>query len=259
MAGHSKWHNIKHRKAAQDAKKGKVYSIHSKFIALAAQNWWDPDTNSTLAMAIEKAKKEWVPNDNIARAIKKWTWDDKSWIQISEIVYEWYSPWWIAILVNVLTDNKNRSSASIKHIFSKFWWNLWEAWTVSWMFKRKGIIIIDSSRYNYDNIEEMIFETNAEDISLEDDIIKIITKVEDLNEIVKFFEEKQIEIEEYEVDYIPENEAIVEDFDKVLRFKKMYEAFDEDEDVQSISSNEVISEKLINEVEAFIDKNTFRT
>jgi len=146
MAKHSKYDNIKHRKAAQDAKKGKIYSIHAKLITLAAQGEWDPSKNPNLAMLIEKAKKDWVPNDTIDRAIKKWTWEDKSGCIIQEILYEWYGPSWIAIIVKVLTDNKNRTAASIRHIFWKYSWNLWESWSVSWMFKRKWIIIIDSTK-----------------------------------------------------------------------------------------------------------------
>ncbi len=259
MARHSKWHNIKHRKAAQDAKKWKTYSLHSKLITLAASKWWDPKDNPTLAAAIAKAKSEWVPNDNIDRAIRKWTWEDKSWVQIQEIIYEWYAPGWVAILVSTLTDNKNRTVASIKHIFSRYGWNMWESWAVSWMFKRKWVIVIDSEKYNYDDIEELSLETLVEDITQEDEIIKIITTPEDLLEVTEFFRNKNIDIEDYETDYIPDNIVEVTEFDKALKFKKMYEAFEEDEDVQFVSSNEEISEELDKEVEDFIEKNTFRT
>lgn len=259
MAKHSKYDNIKHRKAAQDRIKWKIYAIHAKLITLAAQSEWDPNLNPNLSMLIEKAKKDWVPNENIDRAIKKWTWENKDWLQITEIIYEWYAPGWVAILVNVLTDNKNRTAASIRHIFSKFWWNLWESWSVSWMFKRKWEIIIDGDKYSYDKIEELVFETDAEDIKKNWNIITIITPAESLDEISKFFEKKWIEIEESNTKFIPENKIELIDFDKTLKFKKMIETFEEDEDVESVSSNEIIDIDLDEKVEDFIEKNKFKT
>jgi len=259
MAKHSKYDNIKHRKAAQDAKKWKIYSIHAKLITLAAQWEWDPSKNPNLAMLIEKAKKDWVPNENIDRAIRKWTWEDKSWCIIQEILYEWYWPSWVAIIVKVLTDNKNRTAASIRHIFSKYSWSLWETWSVSWMFKRKGIIIIDSSKYNYDNIEELTFETEAEDIVAQNNIIKITTNVDFLQKITDFFVKNGIEIVSSEMEYIVDNNIDIKDFDHALKIVKMIEAFEEDEDVESVHTTENINDVLLKEVLDFIEKNTFRT
>lgn len=259
MAKHSKYDNIKHRKAAQDAKKGKIYSLHAKLITLAAQSNGDPDQNPHLAMCIEKAKKAGVPNENIERAIKKWTWEDKSWEQIMEICYEWYSHWWVAIIVHTLTDNKNRTASNIRHIFHKYGWTLWEQWAVSWMFKKKWIIIINKEKYDYDSIEELVFETDAEDIQWEANIIKVITSPDSLAEVSKSLKDKNIELEFSEIEYIAENNTELNDFDKTLKFKKMIEAFYEDEDVENISSNETIDESLEKEVEDFIEKNTFRT
>lgn len=259
MARHSKWHNIKHRKAAQDAKKWKTYSLHAKLISLAAQSSWDPEKNPNLANAIATAKADWVPNENIDRAIKKWTWEDKSWITIQEIIYEWYSAGWVALMVKVLTDNKNRTASSIRHIFSKYSWNMWEAWSVSWMFDQRWIIIIDPSKYDYDKIEEIVFETNALDISKENEEIKIITSKDDLYDIVSLLKEKWIELDFFWVDFIAENDIEVTDFDNALKIKKMLEEFEEDEDVESVSSNEIISDELDKEVEGFIEKNRFRT
>ena len=259
MAKHSKFDNIKHRKAAQDAKKWKIYSLHAKLITLAAQSEWDPLKNPNLAMLIEKAKKDWVPNDNIDRAIKKWTWADKNWAQITEIAYEWYAPWWVAVIITVLTDNKNRTASNIRHIFSKTSWNMGESGSVSWMFKRKGVIIINSSSYDYNKIEEIIMETDAEDIILEWNIIKIITSVENLSKIENILIDSKIQIENSMLDYIPDNKVKITDFDKALKIIKMIEAFNEDEDVSCINSNEIIDEKLLKEIENFIEKNTFKT
>ena len=214
MAKHSKYDNIKHRKAAQDAKKGKIYSLHAKLIALAAQSGWDPDKNPNLAMHIEKAKKDWVPNENIDRAIKKGTGEDKSGVQIQEIMYEWYWPGWVAILVNVLTDNKNRSASSIRHIFSKYGGNMWESGAVSWMFNRKWVIVIDSTKNDYDKVEELVYETSAEDISKDDISIEIITSSEDLEEVKNHLESNGVEIESYENDYLADNEIELGDFER---------------------------------------------
>ncbi len=239
--------------------KWKVFSIHAKLIAVAAQWWGDPDSNPWLALAINKAKKDWVPNENIDRAIKKWTGEDKSAAQIVEIVYEWYAPGWVAVMVSVLTDNKNRTVANIKHIFSKYSWNMWESWAVSWMFHRKWVIFIDPTKYDYERIEELVFETNAEDIISEDSYIKITTSIEDYQDVEKFFWEKEIELLESKLDYVPDNEVEITDFDKALKIKKMIESFQEDEDVSLVSTNETIGEELDKEVDDFIEKNTFKS
>lgn len=250
---------VEKRRSLVNAVKGKVFSIHAKLIAMAAQKGGDPDSNPTLHTAIYKAKKEWVPNETIDRAIKKGTWEDKDTAQISEIVYEGYATGGVALVINTLSDNKNRTVSNIRHIFSKYGWNMWEAWAVSWMFKRKWVIFIDPSKHNFNKIEELVYETKAEDILMEANYIKIITAIDDFSEVEKFFEEKGIEILESKLDYIPDNEVEITDFDKALKCKKMIEAFEEDEDVESVSSNEKISDELEKEVEAFIEKNTFKT
>jgi len=249
---------VQARKDAVNAVKWKIFAIHAKLIAIAAVKWWNPDDNPALATAIHKAKKDWVPNDNIERAIKKWTWEDKNAAAIEEITYEWYASGWVAIMVTVLTDNKNRTVASIRHIFSKYSGNMWESWAVSWMFHRKWVIFIDPSKHSYEDIEALVFETNAEDIISEEKYIKIITSVEDYHEVEKYLEEKWIEFIESKLDFVPDNEVEITDFDKALKFTKMLEAFNDDEDVSHVSSNEIISEELQKEVDDFIEKNTFR-
>lgn len=250
---------VQARKNAVNSVKWKIFSLHAKLIAVAAAKWWNPDDNPTLSSAIHTAKKAWVPNDNIDRAIKKWTWEDKDAAQIYEIVYEWYAPGWVAIIVQTLTDNKNRTVSNIRHIFTKYGWNIWESWAVSWMFHRKWVIFIDPSKHDYESVEELVFETNAEDIISEETYIKIIISVEDFNEVEKYLEEKGIEIMQSKLDYVPDNDVEITEFDKALKFKKMIEAFEEDEDVALVSTNEIISTDLEKEVDAFIEKNTFRT
>ncbi|MCP4523609.1 MAG: YebC/PmpR family DNA-binding transcriptional regulator [Candidatus Gracilibacteria bacterium] len=250
---------VQARKNVVNAAKGKVFSIHAKLIAIAAQKGGDPDKNPTLYSAVHKAKKEGVPNDNIERAIKKGTGEDKTAAQIVEITYEGYAPGGVAVMVSALTDNKNRTVSSIRHIFSKYGGNMGESGAVSWMFHRKGVIFIDPSTHQFEELEELIYETNAEDLIQEETYIKVLTTVDDFNEIENFLEDKNIEIMESKIDFVPDNEIELDDFDKVLKFKKMIEAFDEDEDVSQVSTNEEISEKLSQEVDEFIEKNTFRT
>lgn len=250
---------VQARKDAVNQVKWKIFSLHAKLISVAAAKWWNPEDNPALAAAIAKAKKEWVPNDNIDRAIKKWTWEDKTAQAIQEIIYEWYAPGWVAMMVSTLTDNKNRTVSNIRHIFSKYGWNLWENWVVSWMFHRKWVIFIDPAKFEYEKIEEIVFETSAEDIQVEDSYIKIITSVDDFHEVEKYLEEKWVEFIETKLDFVPDNDTEITDFDNALKFKKMLEAFDEDEDVSLVSSNEIISPELEKEVDEFIEKNRFRT
>ncbi|MDQ7009314.1 MAG: YebC/PmpR family DNA-binding transcriptional regulator [Candidatus Gracilibacteria bacterium] len=247
------------RRDAVNAVKGKVFAIAAKLISLAAQSGGDIDMNPSLAMEVEKARKAGVPNDNITRAIKKGTGEDKEAAVITEIVYEGYAAGGVSLMISTLTDNKNRTVANIRHIFAKYSGNMGESGAVSWMFHRKGIIFIDPSKHTSDEIEELVFETDAQDFISEDGYIKIISEVEDFNSVVKFFEEKNISILESKIAFIPDTETEITEFDKVLKFTKMMEAFDEDEDVNTVSTNEIIDEKLQKEVNEFIEKNTFRT
>jgi len=250
---------VQARKNAVNAVKGKIFSTHAKLISMAAQSGGNPDDNPTLASAIYTAKKAGVPNDNIDRAIKKWTGEDKSAAQIVEIVYEGYAPGGVAIVVSTLTDNKNRTVSNIRSIFSKCGGNLGEAGAVAWMFHKKWVIFIDPAKHDYDSIEELVFETDAEDIVMEAGYIKILTALEDFHTVEQFFERKEIEVLESKVDYIPDNEVEVDDFDKALKITKMIESLNEDEDVATVSTNEIISDELQAEVDEFIEKNTFRS
>lgn len=250
---------VQARKDAVNKVKWKIFSLHAKLISIAANSGGNPDDNPALASAIYKAKKDWVPANNIEKAIKKWTWEDKNTSVIMEIVYEWYAPGWVSVMISVLSDNKNRTVSNIRHIFSKFGWSMWESWSVSWTFNRKWVIFIDPKKYDTDEIEELVYETKAEDFIVEGSYLKIITSVEDYHEVENFFEAKEIELMETKLDFIPDNDVEITDFDKALKFTKMIEAFNDDEDVSLVSSNESISDELQKEVDDFIEKNTFRT
>jgi YebC/PmpR family DNA-binding regulatory protein len=212
-----------------------------------------------LHAAVYKAKKDGVPNENIDRAIKKGSGEDKDAVQISEILYEGYAPGGVALIINVLTDNKNRTVANIRHAFTKFGGNMGESGAVSWMFHRKGVIFIDPAKHNFASVEEIAFETDIEDMFMEAGYIKITTELEDFATVEKFLEYKNIELFESKTDYIPDTEVEVDDFDKALQFTKMMEAFHADEDVEFVATNEIISDELHSKVDDFIEKNTFRS
>lgn len=254
-----RWPVVERKKNISNAAKAKVYAIHAKLISLAAQKWWDPNLNPSLYDAIEKARKDSVPADNITRAIKKWTWEDKDWSQIEQIVYEWYWVAWVWVLVTTVTDNRNRTVANIRHIFTRFWGNLWESWSLKFVFERKWLIFIDLEKYSSDELEWLVFETEVEDYLVEDGLFKVITTLENFATVKSFFNEKWIELSFADLDYIPNNEMEVTDFDNALKLTKMLDAFKEDEDVEKITVNMIISDELQKEVDEFIEKNTFRT
>ena len=254
-----RWPVVQARKDSVNKIKGKIFSIHAKLIAIASSSGWNPDDNPNLALAIQKAKKDGVPTSNIEKAIKKWTWEDKNSKQITEIIYEWYAPGWISVMILVLTDNKNRTVSNIRHIFSKFGGNMWENGSVSWSFHRRWVIFIDPKKYDTQEIENLIYETDSLDFIINKDYLKIITSIETHSKIEDFFEERNIELIESKLDFVAEGYVEINEFEKALKFTKMIEAFNEDEDVAGVSTNEIISEELQKEVNEFIEKNSFKT
>lgn len=249
---------VEKRKWIVNAAKWKIFAVHGKLITLAAQSGWDPNMNPRLAEAIDKAKAANVPNENIERAIKKWTWEDKTWVQLMEVNYEWYGPGWVAIIVSTITDNKNRTASDIRHIFSKFGGNMWEPGSVSFIFSKMWVIYINLDSYNKEEIEELVLETNATDMIEEWNYLKIISEMSDLKATKEFLESKNIELESAKVDYIYSTAANVTDFEQALKLTKMLDSFEESDDVEAVHSNSIIDEKLQNEVYDFIEKNTFK-
>jgi YebC/PmpR family DNA-binding regulatory protein len=172
MSGHSKWHSIRHKKGAADAARGKIFTRHAKLITIAARDGGDPEMNPSLRLAIDNAKKENMPNANIERAIKKGTGEDKDGTQFFEITYEGYAPGGIAVLVSTFTDNKNRTVSSIRSIFSKNGGNLGESGSVSFMFHKKGIILVSNPS---DEIEMAAIEAGAEDVVISEKMLEVST------------------------------------------------------------------------------------
>ncbi|EKE30057.1 MAG: hypothetical protein ACD_2C00050G0002 [uncultured bacterium (gcode 4)] len=252
---------IERQKSIANALKWKVFSIHAKLISLAAQKWWDPSENPSLYDAIEKAKKDNVPADNIARAIKKWTGEDKDSVQINEIYYEWYAPGWVWVIAKSLTDNKNRTSSNIRHIFSKYWWSLWETWSVSnFAFKFVWIIYLNLNWKKLEDIEETLMESWADDYTQEDENeVRVISQKQDLASVVKYLKEASMDISEYSLGYVPNTLSEVTDFDKALKIIKLVEDLEGDEDIEKVWHNYNISDELQNQVLDALEKARFRT
>lgn len=238
MAGHSKWSNIKRRKGAQDAKRGKIFMRHSKEIYTAAKEGGDdPEMNAALRLAIDRARAVNMPKDNIERAIKKATGtvDGKSF---EEVTYEGYGPGGVAIIVQVLTDNRNRTAAEVRHAFSRNGGNLGETGCVSFMFDRKGYIVILNNNGEIDEEEITLeaIEAGADDIEVNDDVYEIYTTPESFHQVSNDLENAGYNLEESEITLIPRNFSKVskEDEEKMLNLIDMLE---EDEDVQDVHHN----------------------
>lgn len=238
MAGHSKWNNIKRRKGAQDAKKGKIFMRHAKLIYMAAkQGGGDPEMNATLRSAIDKARADNMPNDNIDRAIKKATGMlDGS--KFEEVTYEGYGPGGVAVIVQVITDNRNRTAAEVRHAFNKNGGNLGATGCVSFMFDRKGYISIvnEDGKIDEDEITLEAIEAGADDIEFEDNIIEIYTSPETFADVSNHLIEQGYDIEESEITLIPQNYSTLgeEEEKKMINMLDMLES---DEDVQDVYHN----------------------
>src|SRR5437763_4594133 len=180
MSGHSKWHSIKHKKAVVDARRGKQFTKLARAITVAArEGGGDPEGNSGLALAIQKARDASMPKDNIERAIAKGTGEAADADRIDTVVYEGYGPGGVALLIEALTDNRNRTGADVRHALSKHGGNLGEPGSVSYLFDKRGVIVVDANRYDEDDLIPAI-DAGAEDIALDEDVFEIITEPADL-------------------------------------------------------------------------------
>lgn len=245
MSGHSKWANIKHRKAAADAKKGKLFSSLSKEIIIAAKHGGgNPETNLRLRAAIERAREANMPKENIERAIKRGTGEIPGVIY-EEIIYEGYGPGGVAIMVEVVTDNKNRTASEIRRIFTKHGGNLGEAGCVSWIFEEKGSIFIDKeSVKDEDQLLADALDAGAEDVRIDPDSIEIVTSPQDFSTVKNILTEKNYKITSAEITKIPKNLVSVQgvDAEKIL---KLMEELEEHDDVQKTYANFDIPDEIL--------------
>ncbi|HQA60948.1 MAG: YebC/PmpR family DNA-binding transcriptional regulator [Tepidanaerobacteraceae bacterium] len=237
MAGHSKWSNIKHKKAKMDAQKGKIYSRFSKLIIIAVREGGpDPNANSRLKDIIEKAKQANMPNDNITRAIKRGS-GELGGGDIEEIMYEGYGPGGVAILVDATTDNRNRTAGEMRHLFDKYGGNLGESGCVAWMFERKGLILIEKKDgIDVDEIMMLAIDSGAEDVEETEDSIVITTAVDSFEMVKNTLTESNIEIFSADLSFIPNSTISVSEEDNE-RLEKLLESLEDHDDVQNVYTN----------------------
>lgn len=249
MSGHSKWHSIKHKKGALDAKRGKIFTKHAKLITIAARDGGgDPEMNPTLRTAIVNAKADNVPNANIDKAIAKGAGDDKDGAQLSEVIYEGFGPEGTALYVQVITDNKNRSFANIKTLMNKNGGNMGEAGSVGWMFEKKGVILADSGELDSDEAELVAIDAGAEDIEKDGKEFEIVTSPTELMKVKDMLESGGFEVKKAELSYIAKETVKIEDKEKAAKVLKLMEAIEDDEDVANVYSNFDIPEEILEEL-----------
>src|SRR6266513_4849117 len=236
MSGHSKWHSIKHKKGALDAKRGKLFTKFIKEITVAARSGGgDPDGNARLRKAILDAKAGNMPNDTIERAVRRGTGEEEG-VNYEEITYEGYGPGGVALLIESVTDNRTRTVAEIRHIFSKNGGNLGEAGSVAWMFQKKGFIIVDKSAGDEEKMMELALEAGAEDVAGDQETWEVITSPEDFNAVLDAVRAAGIEPLSSDVSMRPTNSVQVTGAtaQQVLR---LMEALEDNEDVSNVSAN----------------------
>ncbi len=236
MSGHSKWHTIKHKKGLADAKRGQMFTKLIKEISIAARlGGGDAETNPRLRTAVLKAKGANMPKDNIDRAIKKGTGELEG-VSYEEILYEAYGPGGVAILIDILTDNKNRAAAEIRNLLNKGGGNLGGAGSVAYLFKRKGLIDFDSTKYKEDDILATAIEAGAEDVTNDGETIEVTTNPEDFYKVLKALETAGYEQTNAEIARVPET-TVTLDTDKTGKALRLVENLEDHEDVQSVATN----------------------
>ena len=236
MSGHSKWATTRRKKAVIDAKRGKMFTKLIKEITIAArEGGGDPEGNPRLRLAVDNAKAANMPQDNIERAIKKATGELEGQ-SYHELTYEGYGPGGVAVVVEVATDNKNRTVAEVRHLFSKGGGSMAETGSVAWMFDRKGVILLPKKNKSEDEIMEIILEEGAEDIQTEEEYFEVYTPLESFESVRKALANKNFEIENASLQWIAQNEIAVEG-EEAEKVMKLIESLEDNDDVQNVYSN----------------------
>ncbi len=244
MSGHSKWATTKHKKAAIDAKRGKIFTKIGKEIIVAAKlGGGDPNGNPRLRTAIAKAKSVSMPNDNIKRAIQRGT-GELAGVSYEEVTYEGYGPSGVAVIVEVMTDNKNRTVSEIRNIFSKAGGNLGENGCVSWMFHKKGYLVVSRAKIDEDKLMTIALDAGAEDMQTEDENFAITTPSNDFEKVKKAFESAGLPFTLAEVSMIPQNTVHLEG-KKAEQMLNLMEALEDNDDISHVYANFDIPDEVI--------------
>jgi YebC/PmpR family DNA-binding regulatory protein len=236
MSGHSKWASIKHRKKATDAKRGVLFTKLARAIQVAArEGGGDPAGNAALALAVQKARDASMPKDNIERAIAKGTGADSDAAAIETAVYEGYGPGGVAIMVEALTDNRNRTGADVRHLFSSRGGSLGEPGSVAWNFDKKGLILVDAGKHGEDDLMVAI-DAGAEDVSIDEDVLEVVTAPGQLAAVRGALEAAGVQLESVELTMRPSNTVRVEE-DDLGGLLRLIEALEDQDDVNAVHAN----------------------
>ncbi|HEY2768051.1 MAG TPA: YebC/PmpR family DNA-binding transcriptional regulator [Solirubrobacteraceae bacterium] len=237
MSGHSKWSSIKHKKAVVDSRRGAQFTKLARAITVAARDGGgDPDANAALENAVRKAKAASMPKDNIERAIAKGTGEGGDADALESIVYEGYGPAGVALLVETVTDNRNRTGPDVRNLFTKYGGSLGEPGSVAYLFEKKGVVVVDASRYSEDDLLAAV-EAGAEDISEDDDVFEVITALADFTAVRRALEEAGIELESAELTYRPSSLVPVQHEGQVVKLMKLVDALEDNDDVAAVHAN----------------------
>ena len=248
MSGHSKWATTKRHKAAVDSKRGKLFSILSKEITIAVRDGGkEPEFNPRLRTVIQKAKAANMPADNVKKAIQKGTGEIPG-VVIEELIYEGYGPAGVGIIVEVTTDNKNRTVSEVRSTFSKCGGNMAGAGALAFSFQRKGQFIIDSEKVTEDKLMEIALDGGAEDVKNEGDCFEVLCAVADYDTIARALEEAEIPVESSELAYIPNNTIAIEDEDTAKKVLRIIERLEDLDDVKNVFANYEIADDLLEKI-----------
>ncbi len=249
MSGHSKWSSIKHKKGAADKKRGQLFSKLSRALIVAARDGGpDPASNLALANAIEKARSYSMPKDNIERAIARGSGADADADSFEQVVYEGYGPSGVAVLVEALTDNRNRTAADVRAAFTKHGGNLGGSGAVAWLFERRGLVFVDAERADEDELVLAAADGGADDVELEGSSFRVISSPEALGAVREAIEQAGMEVESSELTMVPKTTVNLDDETAAKQTLRLIDALDESDDVQEVYSNFDISEQLMEAV-----------
>jgi YebC/PmpR family DNA-binding regulatory protein len=247
MSGHSKWSSIKHKKAVVDSRRGAQFSKLTRAITVAArEGGGDPDSNAALENAVRKAREASMPKDNIERAIAKGTGEGGEADAIESVLYEGYGPGGVALLVETVTENRNRTSADVRHILSKNGGSLGEPGSVSYLFEKKGMIVIDGARYSEDDLMAAV-DAGAEDINADEDVFEVIAEPADFTQVRRALEGAGVQMESAEVAYRPTSLVPIEEA-QAARLMRLIEALEDNDDVSAVHANFDVSADVLERV-----------
>jgi YebC/PmpR family DNA-binding regulatory protein len=247
MAGHSKWAGIKHKKAIVDARRGKLFTKLARAITVAAkEGGGDVEGNPALALAVQKARDASMPKDNIERAIAKGTGEGADADALEAVMYEGYGPGGVAVLVEALTDNRNRTGSEIRHLFNKHGGNLGEPGSVAYLFDKQGVVVVDGERYTEDDLMPAV-DAGAEDIAMDDDMFEVLTDPAHLAAVRRALEEAGVEVEESQVAQRPKSLVPLDEAGAV-KLIKLIDALEEQDDVDAVHANFDVDAEILERV-----------